>query len=175
MRIRKAVPADAKGMAKVHVDSWRTTYANIIPDEYIKNLTYENREKRWKEKIPKGGIFAAENEEGHIVGFASGGKERSGKYPEYPGELYAIYILKEYQGKGIGTLLVKTIIEELQRQNINSMIVVVLEDNSARHFYEGLGGHKIITIEAEFSGKILNELVYGWKDIKSIQKWGIPL
>jgi L-amino acid N-acyltransferase YncA len=168
VKIRKAAPADALGIAKVHVDSWKTTYANIIPEEYFKKITYENREQLWKEEIPKGGVFVAENEEGQIIGFSSGGKERSGKYPEYPGELYAIYILKEHQGKGIGTLLVKPIIEELRQQNINAMLVVVLEDNSSRHFYEALGGKKIDTIEAEFSGKRLNELIYGWDDIKSI-------
>ncbi|SFC66585.1 Acetyltransferase (GNAT) family protein [Bacillus sp. OV322] len=51
-------------------------------------------------------------------GFSSGGKERSDKYPVYTGELYAIYILKEYQGNGLGKLLVKPIIEELQQKNI---------------------------------------------------------
>lgn len=32
MLIRKATYDDIKGMAKVNVDSWRTTYKNIIPD-----------------------------------------------------------------------------------------------------------------------------------------------
>lgn len=36
--IRKAVLTDAEGIAKVHVDSWKTTYANIVPDEYLDNL-----------------------------------------------------------------------------------------------------------------------------------------
>lgn len=40
MKIRKAVLTDAKGIAKVHVDSWRTTYKNIIPDEFLKKFTY---------------------------------------------------------------------------------------------------------------------------------------
>lgn len=40
MNIRKAVLADSKGIAKVHVDSWRTTYKNIIPDEFLKKLSY---------------------------------------------------------------------------------------------------------------------------------------
>lgn len=44
-KIRKAVASDAKGIAKVHVYSWRTTYANIVPDEYLTNLSYENREQ----------------------------------------------------------------------------------------------------------------------------------
>ncbi|WP_328286263.1 GNAT family N-acetyltransferase [Peribacillus psychrosaccharolyticus] len=49
------------------------------------------------------------------------GKERSSKYPDYTGELYAIYILKEYQGNGLGKLLVKPIIKELQQKNLCSI------------------------------------------------------
>ncbi|MBT2606531.1 GNAT family N-acetyltransferase [Bacillus sp. ISL-53] len=168
MRIRKAVLTDAKGIAKVHVDSWKTTYANIIPDEYLNNLVYEGREQLWKGNIPNSDVFVAENEEGKIVGFSSGGKERSGKYPDYTGELYAIYILKEYQGNGLGKLLVKQIIEELQQKKFFSMIVLVLEDNSSRLFYETLGGKKIGTIEVNISGKKLNELVYGWDNIRTL-------
>ena len=168
MRIRKAVLTDAKGIAKVHVDSWKTTYANIIPDKYLNNLNYEGREQLWKGNIPNSDVFIAENEEGKIVGFSSGGKERSGKYPDYTGELYAIYILKEYQGNGFGKLLVKQIIEELQQKNFFSMIVLVLEDNSSRLFYETLGGKKIDTIEISISGKKLNELVYGWDNIRTL-------
>jgi L-amino acid N-acyltransferase YncA len=168
MKIRKAVLADANGIAKVHVDSWRTTYTNIIPDEYLNKLSYESREQLWQDNIPYGGVYVAETKEGKIVGFSSGGKERTGKYPEYVGELYAIYILKEYQGNGLGKLLVKPIIAELLQQNITTMLVLVLEDNSSRFFYEALGGENIDTIEVDFAGEKLNELVYGLEDIRNI-------
>ncbi|WP_319418044.1 GNAT family N-acetyltransferase [Virgibacillus necropolis] len=97
MKIRKATMPDAEGIAKVHVDCWRTTYATIIPDEHLNKLSYERREELWKNNISNGDVFVVENEAGDIVGFSSGGKERTGKYPNYTGELYAIYILKEYQ------------------------------------------------------------------------------
>lgn len=120
IKIRKAVLTDTKGIAKVHVDSWKTTYTNIVPDEYLNNLTYVRREQLWLTAIPKGGIYVAENSRGEIVGFSSGGKERSGKYNGYDGELYAIYILKEYQKQGIGKALIKPIIKELNRMGLNS-------------------------------------------------------
>lgn len=61
------------------------------------NLSYERREQLWTNNIPNGIVFVAENDNGQIVGFSSGGKERSGKYKEYKGELSSIYILQEYQ------------------------------------------------------------------------------
>lgn len=166
--IRKAILTDAKGMAKVHVDSWKTTYTNIVPVEYLNNLSYESREQMWTNAIPDGGIYVAENKEGMIVGFAKGGKERSGNYKGYDGELYAIYILKEYQGKGIGRSLVKPIIAEIKEMGLNSMLVLVLKDNPSRRFYESLGGRIIDSVEVEIGGKKLSELVYGWEDIRNI-------
>jgi ribosomal protein S18 acetylase RimI-like enzyme len=168
IKIRKAVLSDVKGIAKVHVDSWKTTYVNIVQEEYLNNLTYESREQIWINNIPDGGVYVAENSEGLIVGFSSGGRERSSKYNGFDGELYAIYILKEYQGQGIGKALVKPIINEIKGMGLNSMLVLVLEDNISRLFYEALGAKKIDAIEVQIAGKKLSELVYGWEDIRNI-------
>ncbi len=166
--IRKAILSDTKGIAKVHVESWKTTYANIVPNEYLNNLTYESREQIWINSISNGGVYVAENNEGEIVGFSSGGKERSGKYDGYDGELYAIYILKEYQGQGIGKALIQPIIDELIGMGLNTMLVLVLKDNVSRLFYEALGGKKIDELEVQIAGKKLTEVVYGWENLKDV-------
>ncbi|MEH7305467.1 GNAT family N-acetyltransferase, partial [Neobacillus drentensis] len=62
LKIRKAVLADVAGIARVHVDSWRTTYANIVPNEYINDLTYEKRADLWEQTIPNGQVFVAEDD-----------------------------------------------------------------------------------------------------------------
>lgn len=168
MIIRLAVLSDAKGIAKVHVDSWRSTYATIIPDEYLNGLSYERREKLWEDNMSKSRVYVAENEKGEIVGFSVGGKERSEKYKDFTGELYAIYILKEYQGQGIGKMLIKSVIDDLIKSDIYSMIVLVLEQNSSRYFYEAIGGKQIDLLEVKMAGQKLNEIVYGWDDIRSL-------
>lgn len=167
IKIRKATLTDAKGLARVHVDSWRTTYLNIVPDEYLNSLSYENFEQRWINNLPNGGVYVAETESGEIVGFSSGGKERSGKYTGFDGEIYAIYILKEYQGQGIGRELVKPITVELKEMGFNSMLVLVLRDNPSRNFYEALGAKYIDEVEVEIGRKQLPELVLGWDDLES--------
>jgi ribosomal protein S18 acetylase RimI-like enzyme len=108
--------------------------------------------------IPEGVVYVAENRDGEIVGFSSGGKERSGKYNAFDGELYAIYILKEYQGQGIGKALIKPIIEEIKRMGLYSMVVIVLKNNISRLFYEALGGKKIDEVYTDIAGKQLSEL-----------------
>mgnify|MGYP005750503805 FL=1 len=170
MIVRPAQLSDAKKIARVHVNSWRTTYKGIIPDEVLDNLSYEKREERWATIIPNEIVFVAETKEGEIVGFSTGGKERSGHYNGYVGELSSIYILEEHQGKGIGKLLVKPIIQELEKLSIYSMIVLVLEENDSRLFYEALGAKIIDKLQVEIGGKKLNELVYGWDNTKTIFK-----
>ncbi|RFB14722.1 GNAT family N-acetyltransferase [Bacillus sp. HNG] len=167
MKIRKAVLSDARGIAQVHVDSWRTTYSGIVPDVYLEKLSYESREKAWKSRIPNGHVFVAENEQGEIVGFACGGKERSENYENFQGELYAIYVFQEYQGQGLGKKLVTPVVQQLLDKDINTMLVLVLEENKSCLFYETLGARKLDVVEVEIGGKNLKEAVYGWDNLKA--------
>ena len=116
--------------------------------------------------MSKSKVYVAESESGKIVGFSTGGKERSGKYNDFTGELYAIYILEEYQGQGIGRKLIKPVIEDLIESDISSMLVLVLEQNNSRYFYEAIGGKPIDLLEVVIAGQKLKELVYGWDDIR---------
>ncbi|MGF2616120.1 GNAT family N-acetyltransferase [Rossellomorea vietnamensis] len=159
---------DAIGIAKVQVDTWKTTYGGLVPESYLQAMTYESRERKWKEILKKGTVYIAKNELDEIVGFSCGGEERSGNYPDYHGELYAIYILKEYQRSGLGKSLVKPVISDLINRGIFSMVVIVLEKNPSKSFYESLHGKKIDTLTTEIAGKPLQESVYGWKDINQL-------
>lgn len=166
--IRKAVIEDAMGIARVHVDSWRSTYATIFPQEYLNRLSYEKREKLWINNIPLGGVYVAENEVGEIIGFSSGGEERSGEYNGFDGELYAIYLIEKYQRKGVGSALFAAVTTELKQKGYQGMLVLVVEDNHSYRFYEVLGGEKIDSIEMSMAGEKYGEMVYGWRDITSL-------
>ncbi len=164
--IREAGVDDVEGIAKVHVDSWKSTYKGIVPEEYLNTLTYNSRKRIWDKAIPNGGVYVAINEKGEIVGFSSGGIERSGDYPTYQGEIYAIYLLKQYQGKGLGKRLVEPIKEGLINQGIFTMLVLVLCENDARFFYESLGAREVDQIEVTIGGEQLKESVYVWDDVR---------
>jgi hypothetical protein len=43
----RACPDDAEAIARVHVDSWRTTYQGILPDEVLAGLSVERRRAFW--------------------------------------------------------------------------------------------------------------------------------
>lgn len=164
MKIRKATLADAKGIARVHVDSWIATYRSIVPDTYLDQLNYDTREQLWKENLKANNNFVAENDDGELIGFADGGKERTGKYAALKGELYSIYILPEYQGKSIGSSLMKKVVHHLKENGLNSMLIWVLEENLSRGFYEKMGGKEVDRKTLSISGKELSEIAYGWED-----------
>ncbi|KOO44263.1 GNAT family N-acetyltransferase [Priestia koreensis] len=168
MKIRRAVPEDAASIARVHVDSWRTTYKGIVSEDYLNKLSYRKRQEMWEGAIPKGHVFVAESPDGRVVGFASGGKERTGKFPLYDGEMYALYILEDYQGSGTGKKLVYQLAGDLKKAGLHAMLTLVVENNRARYFYEALGGEKIGSDEVEIGRNSMVELSYGWKDLQRI-------
>jgi len=172
MIVREANLADVGMIARVHVDTWRTTYRSIIPEEYLAKLSYQQREKSWNQVLSSGVdtgefVYVAEDEWGQIIGFANGGKERTGDRV-YQGELYAIYVLDAYQRKGIGYSLIQFVIERLSQLGLHSMLVWVLADNPACMFYEALGGQKVYEKQIYRGGIMLNEVAYGWTDTKSL-------
>ena len=170
MHIRQAISSDASAIARVHVDSWRTTYEGIVPESYLASLSYEERAARWKRTLenPEGFfVFVAEVSK-EIVGFVSGGRDRSNDQ-EYTGELRAIYILDPYRRKGIGKQLVSAVVRKLQEQGHSSMLVWVLAQNPHRRFYEEkLGGEFLRSKPIEIGGAKYEEFAYGWKDLGAL-------
>jgi L-amino acid N-acyltransferase YncA len=164
--IREATAADIPKIARVHVDSWRTTYAGIVPAIFLASMSYEDFEARWYGWMgdPGGhGIFyVAELPSGRIVGFASGGPRREEQYPEYEGELFAAYLLREHQRKGLGRRLIGAVAQGLAAKGRHSMLAWVLAENPSRPFYEAMGGKLLGTQEIEIGGATLEEVAYGW-------------
>lgn len=171
VNIRAASPADAAAIAHVHVAAWRTTYKGLLPADLLANLSEEPRADWWRlqaetaRKDPSRGLLLiAEQENGQVVGFASAGPEREAE-TDFDGELYAIYLLAEHQGKGIGRRLFELVVKHLRVQGYGSMRVWVLEGNPAASFYEHLGGKRGETKELQIGGMGYNEVAYGWESL----------
>ena len=172
IRIRAASPADARPMARVHVDTYWTTYAGIMPAEYLAGLSYRDTESWWERVLstyyPATSTFVAETDSGEVVGFARGGPEREGNRT-YPGELYTVYLLEAYQRRGIGRRLVSAVAQRLLANGLSSMLVWVLKRNRpGRRFYESLGAQPIGQTIVTIGGARFVEMRYGWKDITGL-------
>lgn len=168
--VREATFADARGIARVHVDSWRTSYRGIVPDDYLAQLSYDQRAQQWNRTLDDPNratcVYVADDG-GEIVGFASGGANRSRDLP-FDAELYAIYLRESYQRRGLGARLTRVVGEWLHAQGHRSLLVWVLADNPARRFYESLGGQLIHEQPFELGGTTLIEAGYGWNELDAL-------
>ncbi len=165
--IRKAGVTDATAIAKVHVDTWRSSYRGIVPDSVLDGLSYDDREARWRERLSgrSRGFLVAEDDAGDVVGFAWGGSQRSG-VPEYAGELYVLYVLPDRQRQGVGRLLTASVAGELVERGMRSMLVWALADSPYRRFYESLGGRLLDKQGLHSSNGVeLPVVAYGWADL----------
>jgi ribosomal protein S18 acetylase RimI-like enzyme len=168
--IRAALPNDAAEIARVHVESWRSSYSGLLADEFLDSLSEAGYADRWRRVIGDGAsrVFVVEEPDG-VVGFASGGRERAGE-SGYEGELYAIYIVAGSQRKGHGRELVHTMAAALREKGLRDMIVWVLRDNtSAREFYERLGGTYVRSQPITIGPTTLEEVSYGWRSLEEIR------
>lgn len=173
MKIRAAQYKDAAEIAKVHVESWITTYRGFVSEEFLQSLTCQEREKKWKNGLSRPEkdrcTYVVENDDGDVVGFAGGGRERSGKFRLFDGELYAIYILEEAQKKGAGTKLFQNVMKKLMNKGFNSILVWVLADNlRARSFYESFNPKQVGSEKIKIGDTEHDEIAYGWDDIKKL-------
>ena len=158
---------DAIAIAHVHVESWRTTYAGIVPDAYLAGLDEILRARLWREWLENQALVFVAEWDGRVVGFAHGGANRE-PLEQCDAELYSIYLLKDAQKRGIGGGLLRAMANGLLERNFKSMAVWVLEQNGSRNFYEKTGARMAMSKVIEIGGAKLMEVAYTWADLKTL-------
>ncbi|WP_225744033.1 GNAT family N-acetyltransferase [Marinilactibacillus sp. Marseille-P9653] len=172
MYIRKTRAEDAAQIAKVQVDSWKTTYKGIVPDDFLNKMNYDFYTDRFQTYFIENSpiSYVAIDDSNQIAGYITGGQNRLiDTYRDYDCEIHAIYILEGYQGNQLGKKLVSHLMDDLLRLNHKKMLVQVLAANKAVKFYEKLGGKYLDSKQLSISGKNLEESILGWDDIS--QAW----
>lgn len=111
-------------------------------------------------------MFVAEAA-GNIVGFADFGEPR-GAVEGYEGELYAIYLLPEFQRRGVGRELFNLGTEFLFEHGKRSMYLLALEVSPYRTFYQRLGGRIVGRLTIELDATPFEELIYGWPSLPCV-------
>ncbi|HEM2548178.1 TPA: GNAT family N-acetyltransferase [Streptococcus suis] len=123
------------GKAYVHWKSWQEAYADLLPQEFLKNTYTLERCQDWAVRYPQNILVALVDEK--VVGFACYGTSSQEDLQE-AGELYALYVLADYYDQGIGYRLIQAALEKLQ--SYQTVTLWVLEGNvRAIAFYEKVG------------------------------------
>lgn len=134
IREYKAEDAEAKGY--VSYKSWQETYTGLISQEYLDKQSVEKSIEMSKKYDSSENTLIAEMD-GKIIGFACYGKCRAEELDDY-GEIIAIYVLKEYQKRKIGKMLMDECKKRLSKYN--GIALWVLDTNkNAINFYQKYG------------------------------------
>jgi ribosomal protein S18 acetylase RimI-like enzyme len=163
--IRSARPEDARGIAKLDVETWRATYAGMLDTSYLVGLSARRRELGWHNVIlrePRDVRVAVGDGEA-ILGFGSCGPNRGDR--RFAGEVFTLYVAPDWQNQGIGRRLLIALFRRLVAAGRPSAIVWVLRDNPSRFFYERLGGRQVTYKTLAFAGSAVETVAYGWGDL----------
>lgn len=163
--IRGATIEDAEDIAKINIESWKTTYRGIVNDTFLDGLNYQNRLPGIQKGIqrPEVKIFVAiEKESNKKVGFSMYGPCRE-KNIDADFELYAIYLYEEFQGFGAGKLLFDEGYKAFKEMNYNKMMVSVLAKNKPSClFYEKMGGQAAEADHVDLGNQRYPTATYVW-------------
>jgi len=143
--IRDASPADADGIALVHVRSWQAAYRGLMPQEHLDQLDVARRAQGWTRSLTNADpsryatLVAIADEQ--VAGFASIGPTRDPDAdPASTGEVRAIYLLPQAWGQGLGRDLMSATLARLAVLGYQAATLWVLKENArARRFYQAAG------------------------------------
>jgi ribosomal protein S18 acetylase RimI-like enzyme len=155
----------------VHRESWRTTYAGILPLEVIARHAGTKNESIWRSRLGR-----RARPEHHLArraprrGTARLRELRPARAPieGLEAEIYALYVLQTAQRRGVGRALVRAAARHFVRNGYFGFYLWVLKANRARMFYEALGGQEVAERTEHLGGHPFAEIAYGWHDLGAL-------
>jgi ribosomal protein S18 acetylase RimI-like enzyme len=167
--VRQARLGDARAIGRIEVETWRTTYAGMLPDRVLLGMSDQRQTASWAGFLRHrpGDVYVAEGEGGRLLGFGNCGPQRDRTF-DFGGEIYTLYVLPDAQGRGLGRQLLLALFARLLHCGHGSAIVWVVRANPARFFYERLGGKLVLHRAIPVGGEAVEAAGYGWSDLGAV-------
>ena len=126
-------PEEIEGKSLVHWQTWREAYDDLLPADFQETMTLEKC-RFFSQKYPENTLIAMDGKK--VVGFISYGNFRDETIQA--GEIIALYVLKDYYGKGVSKQLMHAAFVALDQ--FSEIYLWVLKDNKrAIAFYQKMG------------------------------------
>ena len=142
--VRPAAPRDAKAIAEIHVATWQAAYQGLIPDDFLKAMSFEKRQSYWKEAIEYSDpqILVA-SEADKVIGFVGFDRSRDPGTKSSVGEIWAMYVIPSHWRNGVGLALWDGARDGLKEEGCTQVTLWALVANErALQFYEQAAGFK---------------------------------
>lgn len=147
---RKATIKDCYSIAELKGKVWNTTYKGIYSDASLQGYDVKKNQAIFETIIANPDIelyVATENSK--IVGFMTCGKPYK-PFEDFDQEVGLLYILKEYQRRGIGRAFWKIATQQVSQSGYDKFLVSVNSKNyGALEFYLAMGGKVVYTDEKQ--------------------------
>jgi ribosomal protein S18 acetylase RimI-like enzyme len=182
--IRRARPADAPGIGAVHVASWRSAYAGVLPDDFLANLSVARQTAYYERAIRIGlgvhvavlnpleipgrpaALQPAAPNGSRVVGFSTARRNRGAAVAE--GEVETLYVQDDWRDNGLGRMLLRASAQHLAAMGCKSAFAWVLRDNPSIFFYERLGGKRVAMSTTRVGGSDIPQTAYAWDPIERL-------
>lgn len=126
-------PEEIEGKSLVHWQTWREAYDDLLPAEFQETMTLDGC-RFFSQKYPENTLIAMDGKK--VVGFISYGNFCDEAIQA--GEIIALYVLKDYYGKGVSKQLMHAAFVALDQ--FSEIYLWVLKDNKrAIAFYQKMG------------------------------------
>ena len=144
--IRRGYPGDAVRLAELHVAVWRATYTDYAPKDAVRLLDVEKRLPYWATALeasePEKCAWVAQDSRS-VLGVISIGSSDHAAFGDRI-EVKHLYVAEGAQGRGVGTQLLNTAIQECESVGAPGVALSVVRQNErAREFYRSMGGQEV--------------------------------
>jgi GNAT superfamily N-acetyltransferase len=171
IEIRRARAGDAPGIAAVHVSTWRSAYAGVLPEKFLAKMSVARLTGQYDRAIRMGfGVHVAAAARPLstpvILGFCTARRSRNDALGE--GEVETLYVLDDWQDRGLGGQLLRVTGKYLAGLGCRSLYAWVLRDNPAGYFYQRLGGKRVAVSVTQVGGEEIPQTAYAWDPIETL-------
>ncbi len=138
--VRRADPADAGAIARIHVAAWRLAYREFLPPETLARLSTRDRKRYWREALGSGTgryLTLVAERAGVLLGFSTIAMRSTAGHEA---EITAIYVDPPNWRQGVGTVLLAASLEQARAADADTAVLWVFERNRpAQELYKDFG------------------------------------
>ena len=162
LEIRKSYPSDAYALINIRDIVWKSEFYDFLPsginNEMAKNL--DKRVKHLMDQIAENNRILVALEDGIPVGYVFYAKAQNVVY-DASAEIRDIYVLPEFQRKGIGKMLFQKALEELRKLGYSSFVLYCPLESDSDLFFLKMNGVRKEIVTRDISGySVVHNLFY---------------
>jgi len=169
MMIRLALRSDAEAVAYVKLQSWRKGYANIVSPDHLANLNVATETEKFRTRIQQADHLLVAEIDSQVVAYSLWMPYPFNEDWPHKNMLASLYVLPEFEGRGIATSLIRENARHAFTQHCKGMMIGVFTDNHrAKSLYIHLGAEFWSSGTFEVGGIPYPDEMYAFNNLESL-------